>query len=310
MEFKMIKIPHSVKRLLRLPTMTLIETANKITRKHFSQGDFELCSIMNAKSGACSEDCAFCAQSAHYNTNIETYPLISIEKMLSNAKQALDNGAKRIGIVTSGRNLTDEDIETIAKGIRKIKNTYPIEPCCSLGSLSENQFKSLKSAGLTRFHHNLETSENFYANIVSTHKYEERLKTVNIAKKMGFEVCSGGIIGLGESMEDRLAMALELKKLKVDAVPINILIPIPGTPMENNPELSIDEILRTIALYRIILQNKIIKIAAGREHKLKDFQGLAFLAGANGMLIGGYLTVNGRSVEEDLQMLKQLKLIS
>lgn len=306
----MIKIPHSIKRLLRLPTMTLIETANKITRKNFPQGDFELCSIMNAKSGACSEDCAFCAQSSHYNTNIESYPLISIEKMLSNAKQALDNGAKRIGIVTSGRNLTDEDIDKIAEGIKKIKNTYSIEPCCSLGSLSENQFKILKSAGLTRFHHNLETSENFYTNIVSTHKYEERLKTVNIAKKNGFEVCSGGIIGLGETMEDRLKMALELKKLKVDAVPINILVPIPGTPMENAPELSIDEILRTIALYRIILQDKIIKIAAGREHKLKDFQGLAFLAGANGMLIGGYLTVNGRSVEEDLKMLKQLEIIS
>lgn len=294
------------KRWMRMPTMELVARANRLTKKNFGDRIF-LCSIMNAKSGACSEDCAFCAQAAKYNTRIEVYPLISRDAILANARKAAANGADRIGIVTSGRNLDDRDIAGIIEGVKSIRKELPIGVCASLGSLSAGQLSDLARAGVSMYHHNIETAPSHYANIVTTHPFEERIRTVRAAKKAGLEVCSGGIIGLGETMEQRVEMALTLKDLGVDSVPVNILVPIPNTPMAGAKPLSVNEIIRTIALFRLIMPSTVIKLAAGRESRLREYQPLAFLAGANSMLIGGYLTVAGRSVEEDRLMIDELR---
>ena len=180
-------------------------------------------------------------------------------------------------------------------------------PCASLGALDEESFQALKDAGLARYHHNVETSQNYYSQIVSTHDYSERINTVKLAKKMGFEVCSGGIIGIGESWQDRIDMALLLKELDVDSVPINFLVPIKGTPLGNLKSIDPESAIRTVAIFRLILEEKSIKVAAGRESVLKDHQHMIFKAGANSMMIGGYLTVRGRSVEEDLALISEVK---
>ncbi len=295
-----------IKKLLNKDIMDIIKLGNRTFKQYVKDG-FDLCSITNAKSGACKEDCKFCAQSAHHRADVEQYPLRSLEDILKDAREAVKNKAKRFGIVTSGRSLADKEIKKIAQAISNIKDELKIEPCASLGELTEAQFEVLKEAGLKRYHHNIETSPSFYSRIVTTHTFEDRIKTITLAKKLGMEVCCGGIIGLGESMDDRIDMAFKLKELDVDSVPLNILVPIKGTPMEGRERLKVSEIIKTIAVFRIILKDKTIKIAAGRESMLKDFQVLAFLAGANGMLIGGYLTIKGRSVEDDLKMAEGLQ---
>jgi biotin synthase len=293
-------------RFQDLSTWQLISLANE-ERDRQTGTRFELCSITNAKSGRCSEDCKFCAQSAHYNTNAPVFRLKSKEELLEEAHKAKDIGAERFSIVTSGKGATPKEIETIAEVVSAIKEKIGIIPCASLGVLDTKSLGLLKDAGLSRYHHNIETSREFYPEIVTTHTFEDRLKTIRAAKEVGLEVCSGGIIGLGESEEDRIRMALTLKDLEVDSVPINILVPLKGTPFDGAQAISIADILRTIAIFRLILGDKTIRIVAGRESVLKDFQGLAFMAGANGMMIGGYLTVKGRSAEDDLAMVSELK---
>ncbi len=295
-----------IKKILKKDLLDIIKQAHQTYKKYVKE-DFDLCSITNAKSGACSEDCRFCAQSMHHSANIEKYSLKSKEEIFKEAQNALRCGAKRFGIVTSGRGLKNEEVREIAEAISLIKKHMDIRPCASLGGLTEKQLKVLKQAGLNRYHHNIETSPSFYPSMVTTHSFEERIKTVKLAKDLGMEVCCGGIIGLGESMDDRIDMAFLLKGLDVDSVPLNILVPIKGTPLEGQKLPGISEIIKTIAVFRIILKDKTIKIAAGRESALKDFQGLAFLAGANGMLIGGYLTIRGRKIEDDLNMAEGLK---
>ncbi len=292
--------------LLKLPLTELLGIADR-TRSDLAGNNLELCSIINAKSGRCPEDCKFCAQSAHHKTNIDTYPLKDTSQIIAAAKEAKRIGAKKFGIVTSGNRLTQKEIETIAAAITEIKNDLGIEPCASLGALEKTQLKMLKDAGLTRYHHNIETSPSFYAKIVSTHSFDQRVTTIEAAKDVGLQVCSGGIIGMGETFEDRVDMALLLKDLDVDSIPINILVPIEGTALESAPPISCVDAIKTICLFRIILRDKTIKIAAGRESVLKDFQSLAFLAGANGMLIGGYLTVKGRDVAEDHKLVEQVQ---
>lgn len=294
-----------IKSILKNDLFEIIRQSSQVFKKYNKPG-IDLCSIVNAKSGACSEDCKFCAQSAHYDTHVETYALRSIDDILKAAESARQNGVKHFGIVTSGHGLDNDDIEKIAQAIEKIRTKTGLKICTSLGTLTEEQMLILKNAGLSRYHHNIETSPAFYPRIVSTHSFQERVNTVKLIKKLGMEICSGGIIGLGESMDDRIDMALLLKELDVDSIPINILVPIKGTPLEQQQPLSMAEIIRTIAMFRLVLKDKTIKIAAGRESVLKDFQSLAFLAGANGMLIGGYLTIRGRSVDDDLKMAKNL----
>ncbi len=296
----------NIDKLLGLPLAELIARADKL-RKRFSGKRIELCNILNAKSGACSEDCKFCAQSARHKTSSGVYPLKSKAQMLEAARRAKEMGADRFDIVTSGDKLSQKDFYTIVEAISEITKKIKIKMCASLGSMGEEEFSLLKAAGLTRYHHNIETSPRFFPKIISTHTFEDRLKTIKAAKRVGLEVCSGGIIGMGESMDDRIQMALILKKLKVDSVPLNILVPIAGTPLAERAVLSCEEAIRTIAIFRIILRDKIIKIAAGRESVLKDFQALGFMAGANGMLIGGYLTIKGRSVQEDKKLAVQIE---
>jgi len=293
-------------RLLELPFPELISLANR-TRSEHAGSHIDLCSIMNAKSGMCSQDCKFCAQSARHTTGINTYSLKKKEEMLELAQKAKNIGADRFDIVTSGNTLSVDEFKLICESIREIKNKVGIKICASLGKLNQEQLSRLKEAGLVRYHHNLETSRRYFPQIVSTHSFDERIETVKAVKKVGLEACSGGIIGMGETMEDRVSLALTLKELGVDSVPINILVPIKGTPLGDRPLLSCAEAIRTIAIFRIILKDKTIKIAAGRESVLKDFQAMAFMAGADGMLIGGYLTIRGRSVDEDWKLVEEVK---
>ena len=292
--------------LILLSTEELITRANIVRRDNIGNV-LEMCSVINAKSGSCSEDCKFCAQSAHHCVNIQEYSLKSEEDIISASQKAVENGAGRFGIVTSGNKLTKNEINSIASAIKQILEEVDIEMCASLGALDTEAFTVLKDAGLTRYHHNIETSERFYPEIVSTHDFSERINTIRNAKEAGMEVCSGGIFGMGETWQDRLDMAVILKELEVDSVPINFLVPIDGTPFAGAETISPIDAVRSIAIFRIILEHVAIKVAAGRESVLKDFQGMMFNAGANGMMIGGYLTVTGRPPEEDRILISEIK---
>lgn len=286
----------------------LYKMADDLRRKHFGN-KVELCSIVNAKSGNCRENCKFCAQSSHYKGNAPVYPLVSSDKMIEAAKLAAKNKAHGFGIVTSGDCIDGtKELPQICDAIRKIKAQGVINPDASLGRLTRDTARKLKEAGLVRYHHNLETSRGFFPNICTTHSYQDRVQTIRIAKEEGFEVCCGGLFGLGETVEQRIDFAFTLKELNVDSVPMNFLIPIPGTPFENNKQLMPDEILMTVSIFRIILPDKHIKVCAGREINLGQRQKEIFSCGANGMMIGGYLTQGGNLPENDLNMLTELGL--
>ena len=280
--------------------------STKLTRR---QDKFSLCSIMNAKSGKCSEDCRFCTQSTHYKTNSPVYPLKNTEKIIAEAIEAKKNGASHFSLVTSGRGLHGPELEQLISTVSKLRDKVNIKICASLGILEEKDLTRLKKAGLNRFHHNLETSEDFFSRIVTTHSFTERTATLKAAKKVGLETCSGGIIGLGEKEKDRISLARSLKQCQVDSAVINILIPLAGTPMAGTPPLAIRDILRSIALFRLILPDVPLRLAAGRESALDDFLSSAFMAGADGMMIGGYLTRRGRSAAKDLQFVRDIKKI-
>ena len=283
----------------------LMHTADTIRRK-FCGSKIDLCSLINAKSGLCSEDCKFCAQSARHNTGCEVYPLVSVEEMVKAAKKAKEIGAANFCIVISGKGPTKQEFEDIKKAIARIKQEVGIKVDCSLGRLEKAMVGELKELGIDRYNHNLETSEDFYKEICTTHGYKNRLDMVDMLKDVGLGPCCGGIIGLGEGVEDRLRLLFRLKELGVKCVPINILNPRKGTLLEAIEPLSPWEIIKTIAVFRLVLQDAIIKVAGGRESGLRDMQAMAFMAGANGMIIGGYLTTKGRSVDQDLQMVKDL----
>jgi len=284
----------------------LMHTADTI-RRRFCGNRMDLCSLINAKSGLCSEDCKFCAQSSRYKTNCKTYPLVSIERIVSSAKDAKRAGATNFCIVISGEGPSRKEFDKIKKAIIRINKEVRIKVDCSLGSLPIGMVRQLKELGIARYNHNLETSEDFYKDICTTHPYKNRLSMVRMLKDVGLDACCGGIIGLGESLEERVKLMFRLKELDIRCVPVNILNPRKGTPLENIEALSPIEILKTIAVFRLVLPTSIIKVAGGREYGLRDFQAMAFSGGANGMIIGGYLTTKGRSVKEDLQMVKDLE---
>lgn len=292
--------------LLNLPLIELVARANALREKLLG-GGFDVCSIVNAKSGLCSQDCKFCAQSGRYPTKIFTYPLKDKKEILKAAQAARSIGAERFGIVTSGNRLTPRETNLLAQTISEIKTKVGIKICASLGALGKKQLVILKAAGLLRYHHNIETSADFYGSIVSTHSFKQRIDTIKLAKSLGLEICSGGIIGMGESWQDRIKMACLLKQLDVDCVPLNILIPIKNTPLESAQPVSCVDVVRTIGIFRIILENKTIKIVAGRETVFGDFQSLGFLAGANGMIVGGYLTTRGRKPRQDQKLVEEIK---
>jgi|SRR5665648_6519 len=284
--------------------MHLFALANSIRAKLGNTVD--LCSISNARCGMCGEDCSFCAQSIHNNTNVQTHPLLAEDELVNLAHLMQKSGAGRFCIVTSGGDVDGQDFQDILATIRRIKKETQLSICASLGSLSQENAEALKDAGVSRIHHNLETSESYFGNICSTHTYEDRLETVRIALATGFDVCCGGIIGMGESVADRVDMAFEIKGLDVDSIPLNILVPVEGTKLENITPIRPLDVLKTIAIFRLILPDKTIRVAGGREANLRDIQALALMAGANGLIIGNYLTTEGRTPESDLVMIKDL----
>lgn len=285
----------------------LVMCADKI-RKHFKKDKIFLCSIINAKSGKCSQDCAFCAQSSFHQTTIETYPLLSPEKIIEDALAMHKAGATHYSVVTSGHSLSDDEINQICSAVGTIKEKTDLTLCGSLGMLSEKSAKKLIKSGMTRYHHNLETAESHFDTICTTHKYSEDIETINLAKKHGFNVCSGGIFGLGESWKQRVELAFTLKDLDIDTIPINFLNPVAGTKMESMELLSPMDAIKIIALVRIINPEKNITICGGREITLKDFQSWVFPAGTNGLMIGNYLTTSGRDMNMDLDMIKAFGL--
>jgi biotin synthase len=275
-------------------------------RDHYLGQGVRLCAIVNAKSGRCPEDCAFCAQSAHHRTDVEAYPLMDPQEILKRAEEAKAMGARRFAIVTSGKALTEKELDKASEAIRLIKKETGLIPCASLGMITNETALRLKAAGLNRFHHNLETARSFFPRICTTHAYEEDLDTLRTAKEAELQVCSGGIFGLGETREQRLELAYTLKEMGVDSVALNFLDPIPGTSLESAEALSPLEILRFVALFRFILPDKDIRICGGREYGLRDLHPLVFWAGASGIMIGNYLTTMGRDHQADLQMIQDL----
>jgi len=280
----------------------LFASAN-IIRNRFRGNKVDLCSIVNARSGACPEDCSFCAQSSKSKAKIEVYPLLDKETVLQKAIEAKISGAKRFSIVTSGKKVSEMNVVRIADMISEIRK-LGLLPCASLGLLREDELKILKAAGLERYHHNLETSEEFFPQICSTHSYADKIKTIEAAQSIGLSVCSGGVFGMGETWQDRINMAFLLKELDVDSIPINFLIPIEGTVLGNRNPLHPFEALKIVSLYRYILNQKEIRICGGRMQVLGEFNSMVFLAGADGMIIGNYLTTLGRSPEDDLRLIK------
>ena len=282
----------------------LCEAADQI-RRHFCGNAFDMCSIINGKSGKCPEDCKYCAQSSHYSADTAVYPLLSTDEILREAKANAADGILRFSIVTSGKRLSDQEVEQVCDSFRKIRETCGISLCASMGLLSQKQFKMLKSAGVVRYHNNLETSRRFFPHICTTHTYEDKIQAIRDARESGLTVCSGGIIGLGETMEDRIDMALTLRDLQIRSVPINVLNSIPGTPLEHNAPLPEDEVCRTAAIFRFLLPDSILRMAGGRG--LMEDQGRrVFRSGANGAITQNMLTTGVIAVREDRQLAEEL----
>jgi biotin synthase len=284
----------------------LAAAANEVRRK-FAGNEIESCSLSNIKSGNCSEDCKFCAQSGHYKTDSPVYPQISVDEIVRQAKAAEAMGATEFCMVASGWGATDEkEFATVLEAVRRLTKETKLFIDASLGFLNAEQLAALKEAGLYRNNHNLEASKGFFDKIVTTHTHAERMSHVEMVRHYGIHPCSGGILGMGETPKDRVDLAFELKKLKAECVPVNILNPRRGTPLGDIEPLTPMEIIKYIAIYRLVLPSATIKIAGGREVNLRDLQAMAMQAGANGLIIGNYLTTMGRNPAQDIQMLKDL----
>lgn len=281
-------------------------------RRQFHGEEVHLCSIMNARSGRCSEDCSYCAQSVHYQTGVAVYPLRAATEILRQAQAAETAGVSHFSIVISGRGVDEADenetFDKIIQACREIKDKTRLKLCASLGSLTLGQGRRLKEAGVERYHHNIETSRDYYPSICRSHSYADRIRTLDVAREAGLSVCCGGIIGMGETLEQRLDMAFELRDMKIGCVPVNILNPVAGTLLAKEDPLPPLEILKTIALFRFILPHAVIRTAGGREKNLRQLQPMVLLGGANGMLVGGYLTTAGRDSLQDFKMIEDLGL--
>lgn len=290
----------------RIEGTYLAAAANEI-RQRFAGNTVESCALSNIKSGNCSEDCKFCGQSGHYKTDSPAYPQISVEEIMEQARAAEKMGATEFCLVSSGWGATNErEFEVVLEAVRRIASETKLFADCSLGFLTGEQMRRLKEAGLYRNNHNLEASKDYFDKICTTHTFEQRMSHVQMTQHYGIHPCSGGILGMGESVENRIDLAFQLKKLKADCVPVNILNPRPGTPLGEVASLEPFEIIKYIAIYRFILPKSTIKIAGGREVNLRDMQAMAMQSGANGLVLGNYLTTMGRNPSQDLQMLKDL----
>lgn len=278
-----------------------------LLQKHFRGNHIDLCTIVNGRSGRCSENCKYCAQSAYHHTGVEEYPLMSKEELLRHAKANQEGGANRFSIVTSGRALSGKEFETVLEAYTEMNDTLSIHLCASHGILTEEQLQKLYEAGVRQYHHNIETSKRYFPEICTSHTYDDRIKTIKLAQKAGLNVCSGGIIGMGETWADRIDMAISLSELNIKSIPINSLMAIPGTKLEGMPPLSGDDILRTIALFRFINPEADIRMAAGRK-LMPENGATAFKAGASASITGNMLTTSGTTMKDDLEILKKLGL--
>lgn len=267
----------------------------------------EFCSIVNARNGKCSQNCKYCAQSSHYRTNIETYPLIPVEDVIKAAEESKENKASRFAIVTSGKTPDEEDFNKVLELIKAVNNIDGIKSCASIGILNEEQAKALSDAGLKRFHHNINTSESYYPEVCTTHTWQDRLNTCRLVKKYGMELCCGVILGMGESIEHRIEMAMELAEIEPESIPINILMPIPETPFENYID-KIDEenVLRTLAVFKITNPKSILRFCGGRMRLSQENQEKALKCCVEGILIGNYLTTVGKAPQEDIETVRNL----
>ena len=301
------------KRLLRTDNLSFFKNCNlqKLTegadliRKKYSGNRVDLCSIINGRSGHCSENCKFCAQSSFNHTSCEVYPFLDEEKIIREAEKNQNAGVNRFAIVCAGKSVSGNDFEKALSVYKKMHSQLKINLCASMGFLSSEQFRALREAGVTSYHHNIETSKRNFPNICTTHTYEMKIATIKAAQKEGLCVCSGGIIGMGETFEDRLDMAISLSELGIKSIPINALMPIPGTPYENIKSLSEDEILRTIAMFRYINPQANIRLAAGRK-LLSNSGEKAFNSGASASITGDMLTTCGTTIEGDKKLLASL----
>lgn len=298
--------------LLKLYDMDLeelISKAEKVTKEHF-KNEVEVCSIISARTGKCGENCKYCSQSIHNHAEIACHPLMEVEEVRQAAIKAKENGASRFCIVTSGRSEGGDDFGKILEMIKAVASIEGIHCCASLGLLNEEQIKQIKEAGVERFNHNINTSKNFHKEICTTHDFEDRIKTVKMIEENGIEACTGVILGMGESREDRIDMALSLAELNPKTVPINVLNPIKGTPLEGYEDrITEEEVIRTICIFRLVLPNAILRYAGGRKTRLsKEMQELGLRAGINGLLAGDYLTTDGVETKEDKKMLEEMGL--
>ena len=283
----------------------LLAAAREITF-HFNSNEPGLCSLINAKSYLCGEDCSFCSQSVRFDTRVDRYQLMSVEEVVGAAKDFQKKGTQNFCVVTSGGELSEKEFEHILEIYRRLKAETSMNLDGSLGFLNPERIKKLKEVGLRRFNDNLQSSREFYPKIVSTHTYDKRLETLRMLQEGNMEICSGGILGMGETREDRIKLAFELKPFAPHCLPMNVLNPRPGTPLEAQPAPDPLEMVKTIAVFRFIHPQANIKLAGGREVNLGNtYQEMALQGGANGLIVGGYLTTSGNAIHDDFEMLKR-----
>lgn len=300
-----ISFEEAGKLLCSQDILSLAYSANVIT-KQFNGDSIDVESLLNAKSGKCPEDCSFCAQSSFYNTKISKYPLLPKQVVIVRAKEAERQGASSFCLVCAYRSPPEEEFRQICDTIEALKKEVSIDINASLGFMTSERARKLKSLGIKRYNHNLEASDSFFSQICKTHDFADRVKTAKIVKEAGLELCCGGIIGMGETVKQRIELAFALAALNPDEVPINILIPNEGTPMAQIDTITPEEAIRTIAVWRFIMPKVILKLAGGREVHFSDNGRMALRAGANGIISGGYLTTGGNEMSKDLNMIHEI----
>lgn len=305
MDSSLRKKVYTKEELLNLYNLPLEELLNESSK--YMSNNIEFCSLINARNGKCSQNCKYCAQSSHYRTDIESYPLVDIEEVKIAAEEALSNKASRFSIVTSGKTPDEGRDFKLELEMIKLVNELGIKSCASIGILNEEQAKQLSQAGLKRFHHNINTCRSYYPEVCTTHSWEDRLNTCKLVKKYGMELCCGVILGMGESIEQRVEMAMELAEIEPDSIPINILMPIPETPFENyHNKIDEENVLRTMAIFKIANPKAVVRFCGGRMRLSQQNQELALKTCVEGILIGNYLTTVGKEPSEDITTAEKL----
>lgn len=306
--------PDLARQILDLDEETFFREVLPVTkelRERAFGNQISFCSIVNAKSGACVEDCSFCAQSNSYKAAPSpVYPLMSVEKILAKAKEAESFGGTEFSIVTSGRGMSKEkELDTMVDAITRIRQETQMETCASLGLMERADLQRLKDAGMVNYHHNIETARSYFPNIVTTHTWEEEVEAVKTAKEMGFEICCGGIMGMGENLDQRVEFTYQLKDIAPHSIPINFLNPRPGTPLADRHDLTPLDCLKIIAILRLAMPETEIFVCGGREVNLKEYQKYMYDAGASGTMLGNYLTTPGQDPDADLKQIRELGLV-